>query len=108
MKSIILTCPFTGVEFEALQSNNGRNYIFTNPATGQTFTAKDGMLTLPVSAFVDSPRSVAPIEAAQMLCVSKQRITKLLRTGKLPFFLVNGNKRILESDVLEYQQSRTY
>lgn len=106
MKSITLTCPFTGVEFEALQSNDGKDYIFTNPITGETFAAKDGLLTLPVSAFTDNPRSVAPIEAAEILGVSKQRITKLLRTGKLPFFLVNGNKRILENDVLEYRKNR--
>lgn len=106
MKSIALICPFTGVEFEALQSELTGEYIFTNPITGQLYASENKHLYLPISAFTDSPKSVAPIEAAEMLGVSKQRVTKLLRTGKLPFFLVNGNKRILENDVLEYRKNR--
>lgn len=106
MKSITLICPFTGVEFEALQSELTGEYIFTNPVTGQLYSSENKHLYLPISAFTDSPKSVSPTEAAEILGVTRQRITQLLREGKLPYYLVNGNKRILESDVLEYRKNR--
>ena len=107
MKSITLICPFTGVEFEALQSEDGKDYIFTNPLTGQTLQAKDGKINTTVAElFATQKKSVSPAKAAEMLGVTRQRITQLLREGKLPYYLVNGSKRILENDVLEYRKNR--
>ena len=103
------TCPFTGAEFDALESTDG-NIIVQNPISGQTMR-----LTYDVESdrylidrkYFDYLETVNSTEAAELLDVSRSRISKIILDGIIPHFLVNGKVMFLKSDIMNYRETRT-
>ena len=104
-----MTCPFTGVEFNALESADG-NIIVQNPITGDTMRMTYDMerdsYTVPRTYFglVETMNSS---EAAEYLDVTRSRISKIAVDGIIPHFLVNGKPMFRKSDIIEYAKNRT-
>lgn len=45
-------------------------------------------------------------EVAQILSISRSSVTRLLRSGQLPFVRVGSSRRVLDSDLAMYLNSR--
>ena len=109
MKEIKLTCPFTGVEFSALEDCNGNIYA-KHAITGDdiklnwNYTIK--RYNIPKSAFKHH-ETVTPVQAAKILDVSKQRISQIVQEQIIPVHMVNGSPVFLLADVEEYSQNRS-
>ena len=108
MKEIRLTCPFTGVEFSALEDCSGNIYA------KHTITSEDIKLNwnctikrynIPKSAFKHY-ETVTPVQAAEILGVSKQRISQIVQEQIIPVHMVNESPVFLLVDVKEYSQNR--
>ena len=108
MKKIILTCPFTGVEFDALEYADG-SILITHPLTGEqvkvNWNPTINRFNVPKNLFKHYG-TVSMSEAAEMLGVSRQRITAIARDGVIPPKMVNGSIVFLVSDVLDYKDTR--
>ena len=108
MKEIILTCPFTGVEFTALEDVNGNLYV-KHVLTGEdikvNWNCSIQRYNLQKKAFKHY-ETVTPVQAAKILDVSKQRISQIVQEQIIPVHMVNGYPVFLLSDVEEYSQNR--
>lgn len=104
MKILKHTCPFTGGNFKLIVRNENESELtFNHALTGQEFTAKilDGNLIVPVCAF-DAIETVSLNKAAQMLGVTKQRVSKLIKDGKITGLKINGRYSVLTESVKNY------
>ena len=108
MKKIILTCPFTGVEFEALEYADG-SILIKHPITGErvkiNWNGTINRFNVPKTLFKHYA-TVTMSEAAEILGVSRQRITAIAKDEVIPPKTVNGSVMFLASDVLEYKNTR--
>lgn len=107
MKEIILTCPFTGLEFKALEDSNG-NAIAKNVFTGEDVVMVD---TIYDSAYAIDKEQFAHVEtvtqaqAADVIGVSRMRVSKLCQTGQLVSVTHNGKVLITLDSVEAYRDS---
>ena len=109
MKEIILTCPFTGVEFTALEDCSG-NVLVKHPLTGRdikiNWNCTIQRYNIPKDSFTHY-EIVNAVQAAEILNVSKQRISQIVQEQIIPVHMVNGTPVFLLSDVEKYSQNRT-
>ncbi len=104
MKILKQTCPFTGGKFKLIESDDKKDKItFFHALTGEQFDmeVKDGKLIIPLAAF-NEIETVSLNKAAQMLGVTKQRVSKLIKDGKIDALKVNGRYSVIASSVREY------
>ena len=108
MKEIKLTCPFTGVEFTALEDVNGNIYA-KHALTGEdiklNWNCTIQRYNLPKSA-LKHYETITPVQAAKMLDVSKQRISQIVQEQIIPVHVVNGSPVFILSDVEKYSKNR--
>jgi len=108
MKKVMLTCPFTGVDFEALETADG-NLIVKHALTGEdvrvNWNGSNNRYYMQKNPFKHI-ETVTPAEAAEMLEVSKQRISQIVQKQTIPVHMVNGTPVFLKSDVVAYAQTR--
>lgn len=108
MKKIILTCPFTGVEFEALEYAD-RSLLITHPLTGEqvkiNWNASVKRFNVPANLFKHI-ETLTQTETAKVLGVSRQRVSAIAQTGVIQPHEVNGAIMFLKSDVLKYAETR--
>ena len=108
MKSLILTCPFTGVEFTALVDADNNLYV-KNPLTNEdvrvNYNCSIKKYNIPANLFkhVDT---VTLAQAAEILEVSRQRISAIALDNVIPAKSVNGQTVFVLSDVLKYKETR--
>ena len=100
MQEIILTCPFTGVDFTAIVSNDG-NVTFVNPLTDEVITVKD----MPFGLFTHI-ETMTPAEVAEYLDISKQRVSQIIRDKVIPVSFVAGKPVFMRVDVERYGRKR--
>lgn len=109
MKKITLTCPFTGVEFDALENADG-SLIVQHPLTGEHmrvgFNEPSNRYLLDRRKF-EHIETVTPVEAAEILGVSKARISAITREMTIPHFTVNGKSVFLLDDIKAYSDTRS-
>ncbi len=109
MKRITLTCPFTGLPFEALKSADG-SLIVQNPITGENMRIG---YNAPSKRFLVDDRLFAKIdiinsvEAAEILGVTRARISKIIKDDVIPHFIIGDKYMFRRDDVLLYADSRT-
>ena len=107
MREITCTCPFTGLEFNALEDENTGNLVFTNPLTGLQETAtrvgRNYVLTIEQTKWVPI---VKAYDAKVILQVSKQRIAQIINSETIPVKRINKEPYFLKADVLEYRENR--
>lgn len=101
-----LTCPFTGAKFEAIFSNDN-TVSMINPITGERydFKIRGNAITVPLELFCYI-ETVTYAQAAEILEVSHQRISKIGIDKTLPTYTVNGRKVFKLSDILRYKELR--
>lgn len=109
MKKIIMTCPFTGIEFTAIKSADG-DIIAANPITHEeikmNYNNSCNRYYIDPSQF-KYIETTTPIKAAKILGVSVQRVSKLMADGKLNAFEpLSGVKIIPIKSVLDYRKNR--
>ena len=109
MQEIILTDPFTGIDFTALRYDD-KTIVAIHPLTGESITMpydnRCHTFMLPASAMkhIDA---VTYMQAAKELDTSVQRVSVACKNGKIPFKkLPNGAKMILRDDLMHYAQTR--
>lgn len=112
MKRITLTCPFTGVTFEATQTADG-TIIAYNPLTGDPVEMK--LNNGSIQRYYMKPSAWREIkaytikDAAKELNVSIQRVSAMIKDGKLPVHVLpNGDKLVLDDDIRLYNENKTY
>lgn len=109
MQKITMTCPFTGVEFEALKYADG-SLIVQNPLTGKNVRVG---YNRPANRYlVDTHQfkhieTVSSAKAAEMLGVSRARISAIVKDDTIPHYTVNGAHVFLVSDIINYAENRT-
>lgn len=108
MKKILLTCPFTGLEFEALQTAAG-DLIVKHALTGEdvrvNWNPSNNRYYMRKSPF-NYIETISTSEAAEILNVSKQRISQIVANQTIPVHIINGVTVFVKSDVVEYAQTR--
>lgn len=105
MKRLLLTCPFTGLEFEALQVVDN-TYAATNPITGKVINfvqSKDGIIIAPDEF---AHRELISIDdAADILQVSKARVCELAKDGIIKSLKIRKTTLIDAATCKEYAAS---
>ena len=109
MKKIILTDPFTGIDFEAYTFDD-ESILAIHPLTGETIIASYDAATkrfmLPVEA-LEHIDTVTLKEAAEFMNVSVQSVSHTCSRGKLPVkVLPNGTKVIVKKDLQHYNDTK--
>ena len=109
MEKILITCPFTGVRFEAFECADGSLQV-KHPITGEEMrigynaAAKRYLIDKRLFKNLDLVTSSA---AAEILGVSRARISNIIRDDTIPHFKVNGRHMFLRSDIMDYARNRT-
>ena len=100
MKEILMTCPFTGLDFSALVSEDG-NITFQNPLTNEITTIRD----IPLALFAHM-KTYNRKQVQEVLGVSKQRVSQIIEAGIIPVHYVAGNPVFLAVEVEHYRDTR--
>lgn len=108
-----MTCPFTGVEFE-LKTIDEKMLVPSSKATTHhpllhvpvdVYINKRWEVCVPLKYF-DHIETVTPIQASEILGVSRQRITQIMHDNVIDSHMVNGSVVLKLSDVLDYKENR--
>ena len=108
MQEVILTCPFTGVTFKALTDVTG-NLYFNHPLTGEAcrvnYNISIKKYNMP-KEYLKHIETVTLAETAEILEITRQRVSTIAQTGVITPKTVNGQTVFLKDEVLEYKESR--
>ena len=109
MKEIILTDPFSGIDFTAHQFEDN-SIVAVHPLTGETIRIRYDHLKnafmLPAETLEHIP-AVTLSQAAEETGLTLQRISNACKSGRIPFKkLPNGSKMILKKDLDEFEESK--
>lgn len=108
MKKITITCPFTGVEFKALESADGA-LIVNNPLTGENMHIRIDHHTheyLIDTRLFNHVETVTQAQAADLLEVSRARVSAIVKENIIPHYQVAGSNVFLKKDLLDYVETR--
>lgn len=109
MKKIMLTCPFTGIPFEALRSADG-SLIAQNPITGENMRIgynEPNRRYLIDDRLFKHIEVVSASQAAEILGISRARISKIIKDDIIPHYKTNGKYMLRLDDVMLYADNRT-
>ena len=106
MREIEMTCPFTGANFKGCELDSG-NIVIVHPITGEhiIMQKKGRVFEIPASCFFRQD-TISMTEAAELLNVSKQRVSQIANDGIVPVKTINGQKVFLRSDISNYADTR--
>lgn len=108
MKEIILTSPFTGLEFHALEQLDG-TLIVKNPISGCMhyikYDASTGNICIPRMLF-NHVETVNAKQASKILGVSRQRVSAIAKNGNIRACYIANSLHFLLDDVLEFKETR--
>lgn len=106
MNKVMLTCPFTGCEFEA-NIDAFNNICMLHPLTGKLlyFHCTSNGYVIPQEYF-EHLKTVSLSEAAKILNVSRQRVSAIASKNVIPSKTVNKQTVFLLNDVLNYKHNR--
>lgn len=109
MQEIILTDPFTGIDFKAVRMDD-YTILAIHPLTGEQirmrYIAESNCFMLECERF-EHIETISLIDAAKELGVSIQRVSNACKNGRIPFKkLPNGSKMILKKDLNDYAENK--
>ena len=108
MKEILITDPFTGCEIKAAVNSDG-NIHFKHPITSEDviaiFNIESNSYAIPAHCFAHI-ETVTFSQAAELLEVSRQRVSTIAATNVIKPVLIDGQQRFVMSDVLKYKHER--
>ncbi len=105
MEKILITCPFTGLSFEAVKFADGR-IVSTNPLTGNDVTMK---YNASCNRYMIDPQEFKhkPLltlnEVCDMLDLSKARVSRLVNEGRLQSVRPGSTVYVTKDSVLKYR-----
>lgn len=106
MEKVLITCPFTGLEFEGVKFADGR-IVTTNALTGEEirigYNPSIRKYMLDASLLKHIPL-VTMEECAEELGISKPRISVLVKQGRLTSIKPSSALYITKESMLEYKQ----
>lgn len=108
MKEKLFTCPFTGAEFKALEYADGRivtRHALTGEEIRMNWNCSINKYNIQGKAFRHI-ETVTFSQAAEILDVSRQRISKIASDNVIQPHMVNGTPVFVLDDVLKYKQDR--
>lgn len=108
MKEIKMTCPFTGVEFTALEYADGKIVVkhpLTNELLQVNWNCSIKKYNVPKS-FFKHIETITPNETAELLNVSRQRVAQIIKDNVIEAHDVNGSKVFVKDDVIRYRDTR--
>lgn len=109
MERAMFTCPFTGVEFQAFKEPHTKKMFFAHALDhemfGITWDMERDCFIVPAYMFRHIP-TCTPAEAAEILDVSRQRVSQLVNDDIIPSHIVNNQPVFILKDVLEYKENR--
>lgn len=108
MKEIILTCPFTGVEFKAIEYLDGKivcRHAITGEEIHMNWNSSINRYNIVKGAFKHI-NTVTMSEAAEILGVSRQRISKIAAEQTIMPHTIAGNTVFILDDILGYKEKR--
>lgn len=108
MKLKKLCDPFTGIEINVAEFDD-RTFLFdkcfTHESVAVGYDATTDRYTIPASAF-KLVYSVSLAEAAEILGVSKMRVSAMCGKGQLQYSKVNGIMLVSYDSIMEYRINR--
>lgn len=108
MEKVMITCPFTGLEFEALKYADDR-LVTSNKITGEeiqiTYNPSIKKYMLDARQLKHIPL-VTMEECAETLGVSKPRVSVLVRKGKLQTVRPSAALYITKESMLDYKRQQ--
>ena len=108
MEKVLITCPFTGMEFEALKYADGR-LVTSNKITGDeiqiTYNSSIKKYMLDARLLKHVPL-VTMDECAETLGVSKPRVSALVKKGKLQTVRPSAALYITKDSMLDYKRQQ--
>lgn len=106
MQKVLVTCPFTGLPFEAIEYADGR-IVATNKLTGEdiqmTYNASNNRYMVKSSAFKHIPL-VTMEECAETLGISKARVSVLMKQDRLTYVKPDAQVYITRDSMLDYKR----
>ena len=109
MEKMRLTCPFTGIEFQAFKEPKTHKLYFANPLTHEMVSAKwdkvANTYVIPAEMF-RFVETCTTVEAMEILNVSRQRISQIVNDNVIPSHIVNNQPVFILSDVLQYKENK--
>ena len=109
MEKITVTCPFTGLPFEAIKYADGR-LVTTNKITGEdmqiTYNASNNRYMF-LASELKFHALLTMDECADELGISKPRISKLVKQNRLKAIKPDAQLYITRASMLEFKQQRT-
>lgn len=108
MKEKKFTCPFTGAEFTALECADGKviaRHALTGEEIHMNWNSTISRYNIAKQAFKHI-ETVSFKQAAEILDVTRQRISAIAANGTIRTHTVNGAQVMLLADVLEYKRTR--
>lgn len=108
MKCISIYDPIYGLPLEISLFDDGQ-FSFVQPVTHRVITGQYSKyaLTIPLDVFEqeNQSRSIPSSEAAEILGISRTRITQLCNAGKLRSAIVGNSLFVDYDDVMQYKDS---
>ena len=106
---IILTDPFTGMDFTAYRVDN-YTLLAIHPLTGEKirlhYNAEKNTYMIPAHS-ISHIETLTYSQASRELETSLQRVSAACKSGKIPCkILPNGSKMILKKDIEQYAKTR--
>lgn len=113
MEKVKLTCPLTGVEFDALINEPelvplARVYV-NHPLEHypmDLYINEHWELCIPIKS-LQHIETIEPADVADVLDVSRQRVYQILADDVIPSHMVNGKTVFKLDDVMRYADTRT-
>ena len=108
MEKVTITCPLTGVPFEAIKYADGR-LIAANIFTGEqiyiSYNASNDRYMINASAVKNTPVLTLD-ECAEFLGISKPRVSELVKKGRLAAIKPKARMFITRRSALLYAKDR--
>ena len=108
MKEKILTCPFTGCQFTALEDADGNLYVkhpLTDDMNRVNYNCSIKKYNIPMQLFKHI-ETVTLVQAAEILEVTRQRMSMIAANNTIPAKTVNSQTVFILGDVLKYKETR--
>ena len=106
---MILTCPFTGVEFEGFKETSLGKFFYANPLDHEMASVKYDPNTNCITISLDDFAHVETVtqdEATDILMISRQRMSKIVNENVIPAHIIVGKPVLKLAEVLDYKRNR--
>lgn len=106
----VLTCPFTGGEYHAIENDSTHTLMVLHPTQKvihhYKYDANSDCYLLPRDIIMSHDDLINTTEASHILNVTRQRMTQIIKNDVIPHTTIAGHVMFSREDVLSYAQNR--